>query len=90
MRIVGGRLKGRALHGPKSDAIRPTSDRLRESRVSFGKTATSDDIIEWNKPAVYSCRAPIETNGRDRVVSAGVVTATDANSGFEWKSDATV
>ena len=31
MRIVGGRLKGRALHGPRSDAIRPTSDRLRES-----------------------------------------------------------
>ena len=31
MRIVGGRLKGRALHGPKSDAIRPTSDRMRES-----------------------------------------------------------
>jgi 16S rRNA (guanine966-N2)-methyltransferase len=31
MRIVGGRLKGRSLHGPKSDSIRPTSDRLRES-----------------------------------------------------------
>ncbi len=31
MRIVGGRLKGRALRGPKSDGIRPTSDRLRES-----------------------------------------------------------
>lgn len=31
MRIVGGRLKGRGLAGPKSDAIRPTSDRLRES-----------------------------------------------------------
>jgi 16S rRNA (guanine966-N2)-methyltransferase len=31
MRIVGGRLKGRALKGPSSDAIRPTSDRLRES-----------------------------------------------------------
>lgn len=31
MRIVGGRLKGRRLHGPRSDAIRPTSDRLRES-----------------------------------------------------------
>jgi len=31
MRIVGGRLKGRALQGPKTDAIRPTSDRLRES-----------------------------------------------------------
>ncbi|QCI65769.1 16S rRNA (guanine(966)-N(2))-methyltransferase RsmD [Phreatobacter stygius] len=31
MRIVGGRFKGRAINGPKSDAIRPTSDRLRES-----------------------------------------------------------
>ena len=31
MRIVGGRLRGRPLAGPRSDAIRPTSDRLRES-----------------------------------------------------------
>ncbi|SEP65042.1 16S rRNA (guanine966-N2)-methyltransferase [Faunimonas pinastri] len=31
MRIVGGRLKGRALAGPKTGEIRPTSDRLRES-----------------------------------------------------------
>jgi len=31
MRVVGGRLKGRALKGPASDSIRPTSDRLRES-----------------------------------------------------------
>ena len=31
MRIVGGRFKGRALTAPSSRAIRPTSDRLRES-----------------------------------------------------------
>jgi 16S rRNA (guanine966-N2)-methyltransferase len=31
MRVVGGRFKGRALAGPRSQAIRPTSDRLRES-----------------------------------------------------------
>ena len=31
MRIVGGRLGGRTVVGPKSQAIRPTSDRLRES-----------------------------------------------------------
>ncbi|HZM07502.1 MAG TPA: 16S rRNA (guanine(966)-N(2))-methyltransferase RsmD [Methylocella sp.] len=31
MRIVGGRLKGRVLQGPGSNAIRPTSDRLREA-----------------------------------------------------------
>ena len=31
MRIVGGRLKGRTLATPASRAIRPTSERLRES-----------------------------------------------------------
>jgi len=31
VRIVGGRWRGRSLATPKSDAIRPTSDRLRES-----------------------------------------------------------
>ena len=31
MRIVGGRLKGRVLTAPSSRAIRPTSERLRES-----------------------------------------------------------
>lgn len=31
MRIVGGKFGGRSLKGPSSDAIRPTSDRMRES-----------------------------------------------------------
>jgi 16S rRNA (guanine966-N2)-methyltransferase len=31
MRIVGGRLGGRTLASPRSHAIRPTADRLRES-----------------------------------------------------------
>jgi 16S rRNA (guanine966-N2)-methyltransferase len=31
MRVVGGRLRGRALQAPDSRAIRPTSDRLREA-----------------------------------------------------------
>jgi 16S rRNA (guanine966-N2)-methyltransferase len=31
MRVVAGRLKGRPLQGPRTDAIRPTSDRLRET-----------------------------------------------------------
>ena len=31
MRIVGGALRGRAIIAPKSKAIRPTADRLRES-----------------------------------------------------------
>jgi len=31
MRLVGGALRGRALSAPRTQAIRPTSDRLRES-----------------------------------------------------------
>jgi 16S rRNA (guanine966-N2)-methyltransferase len=31
MRVIAGRLRGRALHAPSSRDIRPTSDRLRES-----------------------------------------------------------
>ncbi len=31
MRIVGGEFRGRALQPPKSDNIRPTTDRVRES-----------------------------------------------------------
>jgi len=35
MRITGGVLKGRTLKVPKSDLIRPTTDRVRESLFSF-------------------------------------------------------
>ena len=35
MRIVGGRLRGSALAGPKGQAIRPTSDRLREAMFNI-------------------------------------------------------
>lgn len=31
MRVVGGRFRGKPLSGPKSDTIRPTSDRTREA-----------------------------------------------------------
>lgn len=31
MRIVGGRFRGRGLAAPRSQAVRPTSDRLRET-----------------------------------------------------------
>jgi 16S rRNA (guanine966-N2)-methyltransferase len=45
MRIVGGRFRGRSLAGPKTDAVRPTSDRLRET--VFNILAHSyDDPVE--------------------------------------------
>jgi 16S rRNA (guanine966-N2)-methyltransferase len=44
MRIVGGRLRGRALATPKSQAIRPTADRLRESLFNILAHAYGDPV----------------------------------------------
>ncbi len=35
MRIVAGRLRGRALAGPHDDRVRPTSDRVREAMFNI-------------------------------------------------------
>jgi 16S rRNA (guanine966-N2)-methyltransferase len=44
MRVVGGRLRGRNLATPKGDAIRPTSDRLRESVFNILAHAYGDPV----------------------------------------------
>lgn len=44
MRIVGGRFRGRPLKGPRSDAIRPTSDRLRETIFNILAHAYDDPV----------------------------------------------
>src|SRR5919201_1469542 len=46
MRVVGGRLRGRTLAAPKSQAIRPTSDRLRESIFNILVHAYGDPITD--------------------------------------------
>lgn len=44
MRIVGGDLRGRRLTSPRSDAIRPTSDRLREALFNVLAHAYDDAV----------------------------------------------
>ena len=44
MRVVGGDLRGRTLAAPKSQAIRPTADRLRESLFNILAHAYGDPI----------------------------------------------
>jgi 16S rRNA (guanine966-N2)-methyltransferase len=44
MRIVGGRLRGRALAAPRSGAIRPTADRLREALFNILTHAYGDPV----------------------------------------------
>ena len=51
MRIVGGRLRGRAIAGPKSQAIRPSADRLRESLFNilahgYGDPVTGARVLD--------------------------------------------
>ena len=46
MRIVGGRLRGRALATPRSGAIRPTADRLRESLFNILAHAYGDPVTD--------------------------------------------
>ena len=51
MRVVGGRLRGRALVPPKSQAIRPTADRLRESLFNillhaYGNPITGARVLD--------------------------------------------
>jgi len=44
MRVVGGRLRGRALAAPHSQAIRPTADRLRETLFNILAHAYGDPV----------------------------------------------
>jgi 16S rRNA (guanine966-N2)-methyltransferase len=51
MRVVGGRLRSRPLAGPKSAAIRPTADRLREALFNilmhgYGDPATGARVLD--------------------------------------------
>ena len=46
MRIVGGRLRGRTLAVPKTAAIRPTADRLREALFNILQHAYGDPVTD--------------------------------------------
>jgi 16S rRNA (guanine966-N2)-methyltransferase len=46
MRVVGGNLRGRSIAAPKSQAIRPTADRLRESLFNILMHAYGDPISD--------------------------------------------
>src|SRR5262245_64507514 len=52
MRIVGGRLGGRTLASPRSQAIRPTADRLRETLFNilvhaYGDPVAGARVLDW-------------------------------------------
>ena len=44
MRVVGGKLRSRPLASPKSDAVRPTADRLREALFNILAHSYDDPV----------------------------------------------
>jgi len=44
MRIIGGKLRSRPLAGPKTDAVRPTTDRLREALFNILAHSYADPV----------------------------------------------
>jgi 16S rRNA (guanine966-N2)-methyltransferase len=44
MRVVGGKLRSRPLAGPKSNAVRPTTDRLREALFNILMHSHGDPV----------------------------------------------
>ncbi len=46
MRVVGGRLRSRVLAAPKSDAVRPTADRLREALFNILVHGYGDPVTD--------------------------------------------
>src|SRR3954447_6894763 len=54
MRIVGGRLRGRSLVAPRSQAIRPTADRLRESLFNILAHAYGDPVSGARVPDLFA------------------------------------
>jgi 16S rRNA (guanine966-N2)-methyltransferase len=44
MRVVGGRLRSRPIAGPRSDSVRPTSDRLREALFNILTHSYGDPV----------------------------------------------
>ncbi|MEM7778429.1 MAG: RsmD family RNA methyltransferase, partial [Pseudomonadota bacterium] len=45
MRVVGGRLRGRALAQPSDQSIRPTSDRVREAVFNILEHGIEDLVL---------------------------------------------
>ena len=54
MRIVGGKWRGRSLKGPTSQAIRPTSDRLRESLFNILEHGYGDPVADARVMDVFA------------------------------------
>ncbi len=82
MRIVGGALRGRALSGPRSQAIRPTSERLRESVFDILAHRFGDPIAGANVVDLFAGAGALGLEA----VSRGAARALFVDDGAEARA----
>jgi 16S rRNA (guanine966-N2)-methyltransferase len=90
MRIVGGRLRGRNLVAPKTQAIRPTSDRLRESVFNILAHAYGDPVAGARVLDLFAGTGAlgIEAISRDAAFALFVDDGTEARALIRHNVDA--
>jgi 16S rRNA (guanine966-N2)-methyltransferase len=79
MRIVGGRLRGRALAAPKTAAIRPTADRLREAMFNILVHAYGDPVTDARVLDLFAGTGALGIEG----ISRGAAFALFVDDGAE-------
>lgn len=82
MRVVGGRLRGRALAAPKSQAIRPTADRLRESLFNILIHAYENPIADARVLDLFAGTGALGIEA----ISRGAAFALFVDDGVEARS----
>lgn len=80
MRIVGGRLRGRVLKGPSNVAIRPTSDRLRESLFNILEHAYGDPVRDARVIDVFAGTGALALEGLSRGAQFALLVDDDSHA----------
>jgi 16S rRNA (guanine966-N2)-methyltransferase len=80
MRIIGGELKGRVFKGPISDAIRPTSDRLRETIFNILMNSFPNSVLGARILDVFAGTGAIAFEALSRGASSATLVDENAKA----------
>ena len=81
MRVIGGRLRGRNIAGPSTQAIRPTQDRLRESLFNILMHAYENPMLDARVLDLYAGTGALHSFGAvDNVAPALTVVPVGATA----------
>lgn len=82
MRVVGGRLRSRPIAGPKSHALRPTADRLREALFNIFAHAYGDPVTGARVLDLFAGTGALGIEA----ISRGAIFALFVDNGLESRA----